>query len=238
MMIRTIEYGTKTIKFSVEFRERKSLEISVEPPNIVNVIAPFDTPEEIIDQKVRKKAQWIVQKLFLFKDMEYQKINRELVNGESFMYMGRNYSLQLIIDKDIKYPKVKLYQGKFFITTPDKNQELLKVALEKWYREKTLEKVTEKVRYFQHFFKKKPNAIKVKEQQKRWASCTSKNELLFNWRCAMAPAHIIDYIVVHEMCHMYHMNHSKEFWDLISSVMPDFERRKEWLKNFGIRMDV
>ncbi|RSK25688.1 M48 family peptidase [Bacillus sp. HMF5848] len=237
-MIRTIEYGTKTIEYSVEFRKRKSLEISVEPPNIVNVVAPLNTSEEIIDLNVKKKAQWIIQKLFLFKDMEYQKINRELANGESFMYMGRNYSLQIIIDESIKEPVVKLYQGKFYITTPNKNQELLKAALEKWYREKTLEKVTEKVNYFQHSFKKKPIAIKVKEQHKRWASCTSKNELLFNWRCAMAPSHVIDYIVVHEMCHMYHMNHSQEFWDLLSSVMPDYERRKEWLKNFGVRMDL
>lgn len=237
-MIRSIEYGTKTIEYSVEFRERKSLEISVEAPNIVSVVAPLNTPEEIIEQKVKKKAQWIVQRLFLFKDMEFQKINRELVNGESFMYMGRNYSLQLIIDESIKEPTVKLYQGKFFITTPTKSQEPLRTSLEKWYREKTLEKVSEKVNYFQHFFKKKPNDIKVKEQQKRWASCTSKNELLFNWRCAMAPSHVIDYIVVHEMCHMYHMNHSQEFWDLLSSVMPDYKRRKEWLKNFGVRMDL
>ncbi|MEB1808962.1 MAG: M48 family metallopeptidase [Bacillaceae bacterium] len=237
-MIRTIEYGTKTIEYSVEFRKRKSLEISVEPPNIVNVVAPLDTSEEIIELNVKKKAQWIVEKLFLFKDMEYQKINRELVNGESFMYMGRNYSLQIIIDESIKQPIVKLYQGKFHITTSNKNQEPLKAALEKWYRDKTLEKVTEKVQYFQHSFKKKPTAIKVKEQQKRWASCTSKNELLFNWRCAMAPSQVIDYIVVHEMCHMYHMNHSQEFWDLLSSIMPDYERRKEWLKNFGVRMDL
>lgn len=237
-MIRSIEYGTKTIEYSVEFRERKSLEISVEAPNIVSVVAPLNTPEEIIEQKVKKKAQWIVQKLFLFKDMEFQKINRELVNGESFMYMGRNYSLQLIINESIKEPTVKLYQGKFLITTPTKSQDPLRTSLEKWYREKTLEKVSEKVNYFQHFFKKKPNDIKVKEQQKRWASCTSKNELLFNWRCAMAPSHVIDYIVVHEMCHMYHMNHSQEFWDLLSSVMPDYERRKEWLKNFGVRMDL
>ncbi|WP_201777706.1 M48 family metallopeptidase [Ornithinibacillus californiensis] len=238
MMIRSIEYGTRTIEFSVEFRKRKSMEISVEPPNIVNVVVPLDTTVEMIDQKVKKKAQWIVQKLFLFKDMEYQKINRELVNGESFMYLGRNYSLQLIKDENIKEPNVKLFQGKFYITTPNMNQDQLRAALEKWYREKTLEKVSEKVSYFQHLFKKKPNGIKVKEQHKRWASCTSKNELLFNWRCVMAPSHVIDYIVVHEMCHMYHPNHSQEFWDLLSSVMPDYERRKEWLKNFGVRMDL
>jgi predicted metal-dependent hydrolase len=234
----SIVYGTKTIDFTVEYRIRKSMEISVEPPNIVKVVAPQDTSEEVVLQKVKNKAAWIVQRLFLFKDMEYRKIEREMVNGESLMYLGRNYSLQLIIDPKIKQPEVKLFHGKFFITAADKNEDSIRASLEKWYRGKTLEKVTELVSYYQHYFKKKPAAIKVKEQQKRWASCTSKEELLFNWRCAMAPFPVLDYIVVHEMCHMYHMNHSQDFWDLLATIMPDYEPRKVWLRNFGVRMDL
>ncbi|GAA0496826.1 SprT family zinc-dependent metalloprotease [Salinibacillus aidingensis] len=237
-MIRSIEYGTKTIEFSVEFKKRKTMEISVEPPDNVCVVAPFDTSEEMITEKVKKKASWIVQKLYLFRDIEYQKINRELVNGESFMYLGRNYSLQIIIDETVKKPLVKLFQGKFYIKSPSKEQKLMKQALENWYRQKTLEKVMEKVKYYQHYFNRKPNDIKVKEQQKRWASCTANNDLLFNWRCSMAPSYVLDYIVVHEMCHMYHMNHSREFWDMLASVMPDYESRKEWLKKYGVRMDL
>nr|WP_207789036.1 M48 family metallopeptidase [Neobacillus terrae] len=101
-----------------------------------------------------------------------------------------------------------------------------------------VQKVTERINYYQHYFKKKPSSIKVKEQQKRWASCTSKDELLFNWRCVMAPSPVLDYIVVHEMCHMLFKNHSQNFWDLLASVLCDYERRKEWLRNFGVRMDI
>lgn len=154
------------------------------------------------------------------------------------MYLGRNYSLQIQTDESIKKPVVRLYQGKFFVTVPSKNEDLIKQALEQWYREKTREKVLERIQYYQHFFKKKPADVRVKEQQKRWASCTTYDELLFNWRCVMAPSYVLDYIVVHEMCHMYYKNHSQEFWDMLASIIPDYERRKEWLKKHGVRMDL
>ena len=85
---------------------------------------------------------------------------------------------------------------------------------------------------------KKDKGIKIKEQQKRWGSCTSKRELLFNWKCIMAPSPVLDYIVVHEMAHMVYMNHSKEFWHLVKKVLPDYVQRKEWLRNNGIKYDL
>ena len=233
-----IQFGTRTIPFEVIYRKRKTLEIGVEPPERVTVVAPADTPKDVILQKVRSRAAWIVQKLFLFQRMEYQPIKREFVNGESFLYLGRNYSLQLIVDPNIKKPEVKLYQGKFYVTTPDRNEQRIRRAMEQWYRSKTLEKVMERISYYQRYFDRKPAAVRVKEQQKRWASCTTRNELLFNWRCVMAPSPVLDYIVVHEMCHMYHKNHSRDFWELLASILPDYEDRKEWLKNYGVRMDM
>lgn len=233
-----IQFGTRTIPFEVIYRKRKTLEIGVEPPDRVTVVAPADTPKDVILQKVRSRAAWIVQKLFLFQRMEVQPIKREYVNGESFLYLGRNYSLQLIVDPNIKKPEVKLYQGKFYVTTPDRNEQRIRRAMEQWYRRKTLEKVMERISYYQRYFDRKPAAVRVKEQQKRWASCTARNELLFNWRCVMAPSPVLDYIVVHEMCHMYHKNHSRDFWELLASILPDYEDRKEWLKNYGVRMDM
>lgn len=234
----SFQYGTKNITFDVTYRKRKTIEISVEPPDIINVVAPLDTPEDIIIDKVKTKANWIVQKLFSFKDMEYRKIEREFVSGESFMYLGRNYSMQLFLSEGIKKPEVKLDRGKFYVTTPTKDEEIIHKAMEQWYRQKTREKVEERIKYYQHSFNKIPIDIKVKEQKKRWASCTSKNELLFNWRCVMAKSSAFDYIIVHEMCHMFYKNHSKEFWDLLVSIMPDYKGRKEWLKNYGVRMDI
>ena len=234
-----VQYGTKKIEFKVEFRNRKTTSISVEPPNNILVVAPLNTKEEDIKEAVKSKGAWIVQKLFEFRHIEAKKVNREFVNGESFMYLGRNYSLQIHIDEALQNNSiVKLFRGKFHVYIKEKNDELIKEAMEAWYREKTEEQVKKRVKYYQKFFDKIPTNIKVKEQKKRWASCTSNNELLFNWRCVMAKSMALDYIVVHEMCHMYNMNHSTEFWKLVASVMSDYEVRKDWLRDYGIRLDL
>ncbi len=234
-----VKFGTKEIEFSIEFKNKKTTSISVEPPNNILVVAPLGMKEEEVRKIVKSKCTWIVQKLFEFRNIESKKVNREFVNGESFMYLGRNYSLQIHVDKDIQNNSfVKLYRGKFHVYVKEKNDKLIKDAMEAWYREKTEEQVKKRIKYYQKFFHKKPKAIKVKEQKKRWASCTSNDELLFNWRCVMAKSTSLDYIVVHEMCHMYYKNHSHRFWNLLSSVMSDYEVRKDWLRDYGIRMDL
>ena len=234
-----VQYGTKELEFKVEFKDRDTMSISVEPPNYILVVAPTGMPEEDIKGIVKSRGRWIVQKLFEFRNIDAKRVNREFVNGESFMYLGRNYSLQIHVDETLQNNfKAKLSRGKFNVYVKEKSDEIIKEAMESWYREKTEEQVRKRIKYYQKFFEKKPSDIKVKEQKKRWASCTSKNELLFNWRCGMARATALDYIVVHEMCHMYYKNHSQEFWDLVASVMSDYESRKEWLRDNGIRMDL
>ena len=234
-----IQYGTKDIEFNVEFRNRKTMTISVEPSKNITVMAPVGTSEEEIKEAVKSKGAWIVKKLFEFRNIERKRVNREFVNGESFMYLGRNYSLQIHVDEALQSnSSVKLFRGKFNVYVKEKNDELVKTAMEAWYREKTEEQVRKRIKYYQKYFNKEPTAIRVKEQKKRWASCTSNNELLFNWRCVMAKSTALDYIIVHEMCHMYYMNHSQEFWSLVASIMADYEVRKEWLRDYGIRLEL
>lgn len=232
------QYGTRYIDFNVVFRDRKTITIEVEPSGDVNVIAPISATEEVILKKAKLKAKWIVQKQYEVKNINIKKIKREAVNGESYLYLGRTYSLQLIHDENVKDINVRLLRGKFIVTTYTNEEEKIKLALENWYRDKTLRKVTERVKYYESYFKDKVTDIKVKEQKKRWASCTKNNELLFNWRCVMAPSNIFDYIVVHEMCHMEYKSHSKEFWDNVCSILNDYEYRREWLKNNGVKMDL
>lgn len=232
------QFGTKYLEFNVIYKNRKTMSIEVDPSEEVTVISPLGVTESEIISKVKTKASWIIQKQYNMKAININKINKEAVNGESYMYLGRNYSLLLNMNNNSNNISVKLFRGKFVVTTPTKNEEKIKLALEVWYREKTLLKVKERIKYFQPYFSYIPNDIKVKEQKKRWASCTSNNELLFNWRCSMAPANILDYIVLHEMTHMIHKDHSQEFWDRVAWIMPDYELRKEWLKNNGVRLDI
>lgn len=238
MKTMSVHYGTKTIEFQVTYRNRKTIEIGVEPPHNVSVVAPNGIDDDELIEHVKSKAKWIVQKLYEFREIQSRHIDREYINGEAFLYLGRNYTLHIVDDSSLKKPVTKLFQGKFIIHTPTRNQLKLKNAMEDWYRQKTLEKVVERVAYYQKYFEVKPSVVKVKEQKKRWASCTSKRDLLFNWRCVMAPSWVFDYIVVHEMAHMLIMDHSKDFWSIVERIMPDYDKRREWLKNFGIKMDL
>lgn len=232
------EFGTQRIEFSVVFRKRKTISIEVEVPNTIKVIAPEGTPEDRILETVKIKSKWIVQKLFEIKEMEYRKRTRQYVNGESFIYLGRNYSLQIVPDDKMILPETKLIRGKINVFTSSKDEDTIRRSIEMWYKDKAGEKIRERAKYYQPYFDVKPKKIVIKEQQKRWGSCTSRNELLFNWKCIMAPSPVLDYIVVHEMCHMTYKNHSKEFWQMLKRILPDYENRKAWLKNNGIKYDM
>lgn len=232
------EYGSRNITFNLIYRKRKTMSIEVETTGEVTVIAPVGTSTDDVIEKVKSRAGWIVSKQYESKFINDTKIEREAVSGESYMYLGRNYSLDIRVGEDTDNISVKLFQGKFVVNTYTKDEDLIKKAMENWYREKTLARVKERVSYYSSYFNDKVTTIKVKEQKKRWASCTSKNELLFNWRCVMAPVFVLDYIVVHEMCHMEYKNHSKDFWNRVCAVMPDYEVRRAWLRNNGIKMDI
>ena len=232
------DYGSRIITFNLIYRKRKTMSIEVETTGEVTVIVPVGTATEDVIETVKSRAGWIVSKQYESKFINDTKIEREAVSGESYMYLGRNYSLDIRVDENIDNISVKLFQGKFVVNTYTKDEDLIKKAMENWYREKTLAKVKERVSYYSSYFNDEVTTVKVKEQKKRWASCTSKNELLFNWRCVMAPVFVLDYIVVHEMCHMEYKNHSKDFWNRVYAVMPDYEVRKLWLRNNGIKMDI
>jgi len=231
-------YGDKKIEFEVSYRNRKTLTIQIEPPDNILVISPENLSEETIKEKVKSKGKWIIKKLLYFKDIEYIPFEREYVNGESFMYLGRNYSFDITINKDLRRPGVELLDGKLQVTTPTKDQDVLKKALEKWYRGEAKKIVLKRIEFYKPKFNIEPRKIRIKQQKKRWGSCTFKGDLLFNWRIVMAPSPVIDYIIVHELSHLANKNHSKKFWKTVENIIPDYKERRKWLKDYGVRMDL
>ena len=234
----SFQYGTATIEYTIIRSERKNISISIEPNKNIIVKAPLGIPDEEVMGVVKKKSKWITGKLFEMREMENRIYQREYVNGEAFTYMGRSYSLQLVDDNTVKKPVVRLYRGKLYVNTPTRNEEVIHKAISKWYLDKAKEKIPERVAYYEKFFVEKRGRIEIKDQKKRWASCTKEGNLTFNWKGIIAPANILDYIIVHEMCHLRYMNHSKEFWEMLGRVLPDYESRKEWLMNNGIKLDM
>lgn len=113
----------------------------------------------------------------------------------------------------------------------EEGKEVIKDVLIKWYFSKSARIVKQRVNRYSELLAVIPREIKIKDQKKRWGSCSSNGILRFNWRIAMAPISIIDYIVVHELCHLKVKNHSSDFWRLVSLALPDYQRRRDWLKN-------
>ncbi|GKX65948.1 M48 family metallopeptidase [Inconstantimicrobium mannanitabidum] len=231
-------YGTKEIEFTVKHSRRKTIGIQIVPTGEVRVMCPIGVSDETVVNLVKKKGKWIVEKQEELSKINASIIKRRAVNGESYLYLGKNYTLQINICKQDKEASVKLLRGKLIVTTHNAEEEFIKSALEKWYRERALEKISERVEYYTTFFDKEPRSIRVKEQKRRWASCTYRDDLLFNWRCVMAPMYIIDYVVVHELCHMPHKDHSKNFWNAVGKILPDYQERRQWLKENGMRLDL
>ena len=232
------QYGNKNIEFEIEYRNRKTLAIQIEPIDKVLVLSPRGLSEEIIKEKVKSKAKWILKKLLHFKDMGYIPFKREFVNGEAFIYLGRNYLLQLLLNENLYRPIVKLSDGKLNISTPTKDQTILKNALQKWYKREAKKIIIKRFEFYKPKFSVKPRIIKIKEQKKRWGSCSSKGNIYFNWRAVMAPSPVIDYIIVHEMSHLIHKNHSSKFWESVETILPDYKARRKWLRDYGVRMDL
>ncbi len=233
-----IDVDNKKIDFNVQYRNRKTMSIQIEPTGKVLVAAPQGLSEEKIVEVVRGKGRWIVRKLEELKEIDYKSIEKTFVDGEGFLYLGEEYPLQIEVDKDIKVTSIMILRGNLYIKTPVKDVNMLRQAVEKWYREKCLIKVMERVDYYKEIVGKNPIKVRVKEQKRRWGSCTSRGHILFNWRCIMAPLDVIDYIVVHEMCHLIHMNHSKAFWELVEYILPDHKERRNWLKKYGVLLNI
>lgn len=233
-----LNYESTNIAFDVIFRKRKTIQIAIDPPDKITVTAPNIMTKEQVLKFVESKGSWIIKKLKYLETLDYSNINKEFVDGELFLYLGKEYSLQIIVDPKIMFAEVKLIDDKLILKVRNNNSQEIRCILELWYKNKADEVIRSRVRYYQKYFDKEPSRIKIKEQKRRWGSCTFKDELLFNWRCIMADLDALDYVVVHEMCHMVQKNHSKDYWKVVASVMPGYKAQKKYLKENGIRMNL
>ncbi|MCF4112849.1 MULTISPECIES: M48 family metallopeptidase [Dethiosulfovibrio] len=240
-MARTLSfpYGDTVIRFHPVYSgRRKTVEIAVEAPGRVIVTAPEGRSDGELIALVSKKAEWITRQLYDMKAVRFQPVARELVSGESLLYLGRNYRLDIGIDETFAKPTVKLDHGVFRIRSRSADPSLLRDCLIAWYREKAATQTTARVRYFSPRLNVTPAGVRIRDQKKRWGSCTPDGTLLFNWRSVMAPSPVLDYIVAHELCHLLETPHSTRFWNLLRAVMPQYESRKQWLKENGVKLDV
>lgn len=238
VVIKSLQYGNILLEFELVRSKRRTLAIVVEPSERITVRAPAKLSADKILEMVGQKAGWITSKLLFLQELKQEKMQRESANGKSLLYLGNYYRLQVETTEKIKKDRVRLEEDRLVVSAKENTPARVEQALKVWYYERAQEHIEQRVAYFQKLFREKPALVKVKEQRKRWGSCTSDNKLLFNWRCVMATEQAIDYVVVHELCHMPHKNHSRNFWVAVASILPEYRLQKIWLKENGIHMDL
>ncbi len=226
------------ISYELVRSPRRTADIVIEPDGRVIVRAPEDTTAEKIEDIIESKRLWIYKNLAEWRDLNATRVIREFRNGEGFLYLGRSYRLLLVSDQD---EPLLLKSGRFCLWRDlvDRGEvPAAKAAFRDYFISRGFERISQRVGYFAPKVGVVPGKIDVRELGHRWASCSPAGNLAFHWKCMMAPPRIIDYIVVHELCHYHHLDHSDAFWNEVDKVMPDFHERKEWLRKNGAAMDL
>lgn len=234
----TVQWGTTTITYALRWSlaRRKTVSIAVEPRGSVVVTAPRGTPEQRISEVVRSRAQWILGRVKATSDLPPAPPAREFVNGETFLYLGRQYRLKLVDGAPV-HP-LALRGGWLELPIPgDLRREhrapYARAALVDWYRRRATAKLPRIVAVWAPRVGVEPAKVAIAEQQKRWASCDRHGVLRLNWRIVQASTSLVEYVVAHELVHLLHPDHTREFWATLGRVMPDYDGRKRRLRDVG-----
>jgi predicted metal-dependent hydrolase len=221
------------IEVDIKKSKRKTMSIFVERDGSVSALVPENLSETEILEVLNAKEYLINKYLVDWKELNYNKIDREYVNGQSYLYLGRNYRLKLV-DADQK--ELHLKDGFFELSNAriKDAKELFKT----FYKNKLEGKIEPMIETHLKRMGLTANSIKVMELQNRWGSCSSRGNLNFHWKCAMAPADVINYIAAHEVVHLKHPNHSKDFWNDLDKLVPNYQRHIDWLREHGAGMDL
>ncbi len=225
----------KDIKYTLVRSRRKTASIYIERDGKVSVLVPEKLTTRQVEDLLESKRKWIYQSLAEWQDLNANRIQRDYVNGEGFLYLGRTYRLKLV--SDLAEP-LMLKDGYFCLRATKGSVPDADAVFKEFYRSKGSVKIPARVAYFQSKMGVKPRSVKLMDLKNRWASCTASGNLNFHWKCMMAPLTIIDYIVVHELAHLIHPNHTAAFWNEVDKVLPDFQERKRWLRDNGAGMDL
>ena len=225
-----VQFGTRIIPFTIHFAERRSMGLQVHPDSSVHAIAPIDTPVEDIIKKVRLKAGWILKQQEHFASFLPLTPPRKFVNGETHRYLGRQYKLRKVL---ADHTQVKLYRGQMEVHVLEDTTEAIEQVLRDWHKAKArevFEGLLTEIIYKTPRFHAKHLTLHIKTMQTRWGSCSPSGRITLNTELIKAPKACIEYVIIHELCHLIHPNHNKKFYRLLTTLMPDWDKWKDRLE--------
>ena len=233
--IQQIQYGSTIITYELTYSRRKTLAIDVHPDLHVTVQAPEGATLVDIEAKVRQRAPWILRQQRKYETYLPHLPPRQYVSGETHRYLGRQYRLKVQLGQ---MEGVKLSRGYFYITVADKDDtERVQTLLTEWYRRQARRVFKERlVICFERtrFLNLDDPPLEIRRMDTRWGSCTPEGKILLNLTLIQVPKPYIDYVIVHELCHLKEHHHGPDFYRLLSRLMPDWESRREELNRFEV----
>lgn len=223
----TIDYAGQCIAYSARHTGRKSLAISVHPNGMVEVVAPNGTTQVVIEERLRRRAGWVLQQIRYFDQFQPRTPKRRFVRGETHLYLGRQYRLKIT---DGREDRVRLKGGYFWVSVASRSApDRVAALLAQWYWEhanaKLLERFKTVTARHARILPTTPT-LAIRAMQRRWGSYSGRGRITLNPDLVRASIPCIDYVIVHELAHARHPNHGHAFYDLLSQMMPDWERRK------------
>lgn len=228
------EHNFSTFSYKIIRKKRKTIGIKVTDQGEVIVTSPFGVNEKTIHGIIKKKEKWIVDKINLIKQAGILQ-KRKIENGTKLLFLGKELEVEIInSNKGIENSKVENEKVRVFINSND----IIKDKIAELYRKEAKKVLNERTDIYGRIIGVSPNKVFIKNQKTLWGSCSSRKNINYNYRIIMAPIEIVDYIVVHELCHLIHMNHSKEYWNIVQSILPDYKERRNWLKINGHMLKI
>lgn len=216
-------------------RRAKRLRMQIDSNGKFELIAPLLTPKSQVNRFVVQHMRWIEKQMGKLEEQKKKRPEFKYKNGDTFYYFGD--PITLVVEPSVrKRPVVKIKGEQLFITLyRDVNRndgiETIKKAITQFYKKKAEEVIHDRLQFFNEQYGFKYHRVMLRNQKSRWGSCSARGNLNFNWRLIMAPIEVIDYVVVHELCHLKEMNHSKRFWYLVEKAVPNYKEVKKWLKD-------
>jgi predicted metal-dependent hydrolase len=216
--------------------KRKTAAIKIQTGKVF-VFVPERLNMALIESLVTQKTRWIKEKLAIQHEIIAIK-PKEFVSGEAFSYLGRNHPLKI---ESGLYPAIQLHQDELVVSVRDKaadNAKAIKQLLINWYKKQAESELRGKTENYSSIIGVKPASVTIKTFKSRWGSCSSTGGIQYNWKIMIAPDHVVNYVVIHELCHILHHNHSPAFWNAVARYCHDYRDCSAWLKINGARLEV
>lgn len=214
-------------------RRRRTFSIQIREDGKVVCRVPYHAQAKAVDQFLREKWPWVEKKLAERKVFG-EGVEKAFVSGEKFLYLGESYPLE-IVDEDGRVP-LELSFGRFILRKGYQSRG--RDVFVEWYKREARRRLTERLKFLSERLSLKPTGFRITSARTRWGSCSRRNGLSITWRIVMAPLEVIDYILIHELCHIVEKNHSPGFWSLVEQALPNYNERRRWLRENGHRLNL